>query len=223
MGNDKRLIIDVPANCTLNWGPASEAALTRRARDIFEAGGSTCTFRIDGKPVVVGADPKGGTGRGVVSAASYEARDYGIHSAMPIGQAYRQCPDGIFLPVRMERYHEISGRIFAIFSRYTDLVEPLSVDEAFLDLSGFSNLTEYCREIKTIVERDTGIPVSIGIGPTKTLAKIANHIAKHSQKAQGVVDLTSRKLQDKALGMVKVKDIWGVGSASASKLHSLLK
>ena len=89
-----------------------------------------------GKPVVVGADPRRGKGRGVVSAASYEARLFGIRSAMPIRQAYRCCPSAIFLPVRMERYVNVSTRIFEIFSRYTNLVEPLSLDEAFLDVTG---------------------------------------------------------------------------------------
>jgi nucleotidyltransferase/DNA polymerase involved in DNA repair len=86
--------------------------------------------------VIVGADPQEGRGRGVVSAASYEAQAFGIHSAMPISQAYRRCPQGLFLPVRMARYQEVSAHIFAIFHRYTDLVEPLGLDEAFLDVTG---------------------------------------------------------------------------------------
>jgi nucleotidyltransferase/DNA polymerase involved in DNA repair len=84
-----------------------------------------------GCPVIVGADPRGGRGRGVVSAASYEARAFGIHSAMPISQAYRRCPKGVFLPVRMSHYQAVSAQIFQIFGRYTDLVEPLSEDESF--------------------------------------------------------------------------------------------
>src|SRR5688572_1619479 len=91
--------------------------------------------KLRGHPVVVGADPKAGLGRGVVSTASYEARIFGVHSAMPISQAYRLCPQAAFLPVRMARYREISARILAIFQRYTDVVEPLSIDEAFLDMT----------------------------------------------------------------------------------------
>jgi nucleotidyltransferase/DNA polymerase involved in DNA repair len=93
-----------------------------------------------GLPIVVGADPKGGKGRGVVSTCSYEARPFGVRSAMPISQAYRLCPQAVYLPVRMARYQEISARIFAIFRRYTEVVEPLSIDEAFLDVSASTQL-----------------------------------------------------------------------------------
>ena len=93
-----------------------------------------------GRPVIVGADPRAGKGRGVVAACSYEARAFGVRSAMPISRAYRLCPRGIFLPVRMARYEEVSGRIFGIVRRYTDLVEPLSIDEAFLDVTGSRRL-----------------------------------------------------------------------------------
>jgi len=85
-----------------------------------------------GKPVVVGADPRGGKGRGVVAACSYEARSFGVRSALPISQAYRLCPHAIYVQPRMSRYSEMSGRMFAILREYTDLVEPLSIDEAFL-------------------------------------------------------------------------------------------
>src|SRR5712692_8124051 len=88
-----------------------------------------------GKPVIVGADPRGGKGRGVVSTASYEARRFGVCSAMPISQAYRLCPHGVYLPVDMEKYAGVSGQVMEELRRYTDLVEPLSIDEAFLDVT----------------------------------------------------------------------------------------
>ena len=91
---------------------------------------------LKGKPVIVG----GSSMRGVVSAASYEARTYKIHSAMPIAQAMKLCPHGFFLPVRMKRYKEISNRVFSVFQRYTPLIEPLSLDEAFLDVTASSKL-----------------------------------------------------------------------------------
>src|SRR6187549_66754 len=91
---------------------------------------------LRGKPVIVGADPKEGRGRGVVSTASYEARKFGVGSAMPISQAWRLCPQGLYRPVDMAKYLEVSRQVMEILRRYTDLVEPVSVDEAFLDVTG---------------------------------------------------------------------------------------
>src|SRR5215470_13749731 len=89
-----------------------------------------------GRPVIVGADPKGGNGRGVVAACSYEARKFGVRSALPISRAWRLCPQGVYVRPRMRRYVEVSAQIMELFRRYTDLVEPLSIDEAFLDITG---------------------------------------------------------------------------------------
>ncbi len=118
-------------------------------------------------------------------------------------------------------YTNISDRVMTTLSEFTPVMEVYSVDEAFLDLSGFQNLNEYAQEIKKTVERKTGIPVSIGIAPTKTLAKIANHIAKKSDKAKGVVVLMDTHLQDEALRRVEVGDVWGVGRATSAKLQQL--
>src|SRR5215475_653817 len=114
-----------------------------------------------GRPVIVGANPRGGKGRGVVSTASYEARPFGVHSAMPISQAYRLCPQAVYLPVRMGRYREVSERVFAIFQRYTDVVEPLSIDEAFLDVTGstrlFGTVEDIAWRIKQDIRREEGL------------------------------------------------------------------
>ncbi len=176
------------------------------------------TYR--GKPVVVGADPKGGMGRGVVSAASYEAREYGVHSAMPIGQAYRQCPDGIFLPVRMERYHEISERIFAIFHRYTDLVEPLSMDEAFLDVTGSYALFGSCetigRRIQEKIWKEEQLHASVGVASNKFVAKVASDL----KKPQGFVVVPGMKERE-FLRDLPINRLWGVGPKTTRRLNEL--
>ena len=118
-------------------------------------------------------------------------------------------------------YTNMSDRVMCTLSEFTPTIEVYSVDEAFLDLTGFQNLESYARKIKAQVERHTGIPVSVGIAPTKTLAKIANHIAKKSQKAQGVVSLIDPHLQSLALERVQVEDIWGIGRANSQKLRQL--
>src|SRR5512142_2916328 len=123
---------------------------------------------IKGLPVIVGGDPEK---RGVVSAASYEARVYGVHSAMPSSQARRLCPQGIFLPVRMERYHEMSGQISGILRKYTPLVEPLSLDESFLDVTGceklFGPALSIAKQIKKRILETTGLTASAGLAPNK--------------------------------------------------------
>ncbi|MBW1869082.1 MAG: DNA polymerase IV, partial [Deltaproteobacteria bacterium] len=115
---------------------------------------------LKGKPVIVGGNRE----RGVVSSASYEARRFGVHSAQPIATAIRLCPEGIFMPVRMTRYKEVSRQVFAIFHSFTPLVEPLSIDEAFLDLTGAERLMgqtkEIAKKIKETVLKKTGLTVS---------------------------------------------------------------
>ncbi len=129
---------------------------------------------LKGKAVIVGGDPKG---RGVVSAASYEARKYGIHSAMPMAQAIRLYPDVIVRPVRMNRYVEVSRKIHEIFYRYTPQIEPISLDEAFLDVTGsiklFGDAEQIGRKIKTEIREELGLVASVGIASNKFLAKLA--------------------------------------------------
>ena len=129
-----------------------------------------------GKPVIVG----GTSNRGVVSTASYEARKFGVHSAMPIFQAKQKCPHGIFLPVRMMRYKELSRQIMSILEGFTPLVEQISIDEAYLDISGTERLlgtpVEIGCRVKEGIKAATSLSCSVGIAPNKFLAKIASEM-----------------------------------------------
>jgi nucleotidyltransferase/DNA polymerase involved in DNA repair len=131
-----------------------------------------------GRPVIVGADPRGGAGRGVVAACSYEARKFGVRSALPISRAWKLCPQGVYVRPRMKRYVEVSHQIMAVFRKYTDLVEPLSIDEAFLDVTGSAALfgppNQIALAIKKEIRDQTGLTASIGVAPNKFLAKIAS-------------------------------------------------
>ncbi len=139
-----------------------------------------CDPSLKGKPVIVGGDPY--IGRGVVSAASYEARQYGIHSAMPISRAKRLCPHAIFLRGSHGRYSRFSTRIFAILNRYSPLVEPMSLDEAYVDLTGCERLhgpvTETAVRIHDEIKNTVGINASVGMGTNKLMAKIGSSMAK---------------------------------------------
>ena len=165
---------------------------------------------LRGKPVVVGADPRAGHGRGVVSTCSYEARKYGIHSAMPISVAYRKCPEAVFLPVDMDKYTQVSAQIYEILYSFSPDIEPVSIDEAFLDITGschlFGSPLETCRAIKTKIRKLTGLTASIGLAPTKMAAKIASDI----DKPDGLVEVTEDGLLD-FLRPLEVRRIWGLG------------
>ena len=121
---------------------------------------------LKGGPVIIGADPKGGKGRGVVSTCSYEARAFGIHSAMPISHAYRACPHGIYLKPDMEKYHQASEDVFKIFKEFSPDMQPISIDEAFLDVTGskllFGQPVDIAKKIKQTVLKETGLTVSAG-------------------------------------------------------------
>jgi DNA polymerase-4 len=135
-----------------------------------------------GKPVVVGADPRGGRGRGVVAAASYEARVFGVHSAMPIGEAYRRCPDGVYVGGHRDVYARAARAVRRVFAQFTPAIEPVSIDEAYLDLTGTERLhgppARTAERIRSAVLEQTRLPVSMGLGTTKTIAKIASDLAK---------------------------------------------
>jgi nucleotidyltransferase/DNA polymerase involved in DNA repair len=173
-----------------------------------------------GKPVIVGADPRAGAGRGVVAACSYEARRFGIHSALPIGQAWRLCPDGIYLRPRFSRYQEISGQIMDVFREYTDTVEPLSIDEAFLDVTGSTTLMgpadRIGGKIKAEIRERTGLTASVGVAPNKFLAKVASDL----DKPDGFVVVPD----DGAaafLAPLPISRLWGVGPRTESRLRAL--
>jgi len=135
---------------------------------------------LKGKPVVVGADPKKGEGRGVVSTCNYPARKYGIHSGMPITWAYRRCAYAVFLPVDMALYGKTSRRVMHLFKKYAKKFEQTSVDEAFLDVSnlGYEKTEKLSREIKKELRERENLTCSIGIAPNMLLAKIASEFQK---------------------------------------------
>jgi DNA polymerase-4 len=171
---------------------------------------------LNGKPVIVG----GSTERGVVSSASYEARKFGIHSAQPMAQARRRCPDGIFLPVRMSRYKEVSRRVFEIFHHFTPLVEPVSIDEAFLDVTGSTRIFGQPENIAKIIKKtictQTGLTVSAGVAPSKFVAKIASDI----DKPDGLIVVPRSGVRE-FLDPLPVKKMWGVGKMTQLTLRRL--
>ncbi|MDX2380038.1 MAG: DNA polymerase IV [Acidimicrobiia bacterium] len=179
-----------------------------------------------GRPVVVG-----GTGRrGVVAAASYEARRFGVHSALPSAVARRRCPHAIFLPGDHARYSEVSGQVREVFDRYTPIVEPLSLDEAFLDVTGgrrlFGSGEHIAALIRSDVENDVGLACSVGVASNKFLAKLASVEAKpvaHPDRVEpgpGVVLVRSGAERD-FLDPLPVERLWGVGPATLERLHRL--
>lgn len=171
-----------------------------------------------GKPVIVGADPKGGKGRGVVATCSYEARAYGIHSAMPISKAYKLCPHGIYLPPDMEKYCAASRRIRGILYDFTPHIEAVSIDEAFLDITSschlFGTPEDTCLKIKWRIREDEGLTASVGLAPTKMAAKIASDL----KKPDGFVKVTSEGLTD-FLWPLPLRKLWGLGPKSEKTLN----
>ena len=171
---------------------------------------------LRGKPVIVGGSKE----RGVVSSASYEARKFGIHSAQPVATAVRLCPHGVFRPVRMKRYQEVSRQIFAIFRRFSPLVEPLSLDEAFLDVTGstrlFGHPEEIAAKIKEQVVEEMGLTLSAGVAPTKFVAKIASDI----RKPDGLTIVPEGKVKE-FLEPLPIEKLWGVGKATRETLSHL--
>ncbi|MBW2623869.1 MAG: DNA polymerase IV, partial [Deltaproteobacteria bacterium] len=168
---------------------------------------------LRGKPVIVG----GSRGRGVVSSASYEARAFGLHSAQPIAVAERLCPHGVYLPVRMKRYQEVSGRVFEIFRRFTPFAEPLSIDEAFLDVTGsrklFGSAKDIAELIRSLVFEEIGLTVSAGIAPSKLVAKIASDL----NKPDGLTIVPHGKVHE-FLDPLLIQKLWGVGKATQNTL-----
>ncbi len=175
---------------------------------------------LKGKPVIIGSDPKEGHGRGVVSTANYEARKYGIHSAMPISKAYRLCPKGIYISPEHSKYSEKSREIMEILNSFSPLVEQVSIDEAFLDCTGcealFGNPQEIGMKIKAKIYSRTGLTASIGIAGNKSVAKIASDY----QKPDGLTIVEPGKEKD-FLYPLPINKLWGIGKKSQEYLNSL--
>jgi DNA polymerase-4 len=171
---------------------------------------------LRGQPVIVG----GLAGRGVVCAASYEARPFGVRSAMPIATAERLCPHAVFLPVRMRHYAEIGRQIRSILLSFTPLVEPLSLDEAFLDVRGcdglFGPATQMARTIKERIFGETALIASVGVAPNKFLAKLASDHGKPN----GLVSVPHEQVRQ-FLEPLPVGRIWGIGTKTEQRLHAL--
>ncbi len=171
---------------------------------------------LKGKPLVVGGSPHG---RGVVSTCSYEARKYGIHSAMPCKEAYIRCPYAVFVRPRFYVYKEVSNQIRNIFHRYTDLVEPLSLDEAFLDVTEnkkkIKSATIIAKLIKEDIKRETGLTASAGLSYNKYVAKLASDY----QKPNGLTVITEDNVQE-FLDALPVKKFFGVGKVTERVLKN---
>lgn len=172
---------------------------------------------LRGKPVIVGAPPDQ---RGVVSTCSYEARVFGVHSAMPSREAYRRCPQGIFVSPNMARYDEASRQVFAIFERFSPLVEPISIDEAFIDVTGahllFGDGRAIAEKIRAAIREEVALTASIGVAHNKFLAKLASEKAK----PDGLfVVPEGRDAILRFLAALKVGALWGVGKVTGETLE----
>lgn len=172
---------------------------------------------LRGKPVIVGGSPNS---RGVVSTCSYEAREYGVHSAMASSRAYKLCPHGIFVPHRFQAYSEASEQIRAIFHQFTDLVEPLSLDEAFLDVTentvGSPYATPIAIEIKRRIQQTTRLTASAGVSFNKFLAKVASDF----QKPNGLTVIPPEKA-DAFIDQLPINKFHGIGRVTAEKMRRI--
>ena len=170
-----------------------------------------------GKPVIIGASPGK---RGVVSACSYEARKFGVHSAMPISIAERLCPGAVFLPVRMKLYQDVSADVMSIFNDFTPEICQISIDEAFLDMTGtdrlFGSIEETGHRLKQAVKDKTGLTISIGAAQTRFLAKLASDFGK----PDGLYIVRQGEEID-FLDRLELKDIWGLGKKTLQRLSDL--
>ena len=169
--------------------------------------------KLKGFPVIVGGHSK----HGIVTTANYEARKYGIHSAMPIFMAKKKCPHGIYVSPRMDRYREISSVIMDILYEITDVVEPLSIDEAYLDISNLNkDSMELALDIKERVMKNTGLTLSVGISYNKFLAKLASDW----NKPNGIKIITKDMIPEILLPL-PVKSVYGIGNKSAKRLNNI--
>ena len=214
-----------PRDCRRAEGEESHEASLRMVRAIAHVDMDAFYASIEqrdrpelrGRPVIIGADPRG---RGVVSAASYEARTFGVRSAMPISRAARLCPQGCFVPVDMEKYRHVSHQVMAILSDFSPIVEPVSVDEAFIDLTGtdrlFGSFADAARSIKRRIRDELALPASAGLAANKFIAKVASDL----RKPDGFVVVPPG---DEAIFLepLPIDRIWGVGRAMGNALQAL--
>lgn len=172
---------------------------------------------LRGKPVLVGGSPQG---RGVVSTASYEARPFGCRSAMPMVQAMRLCSQAVVIPPRIDRYSDVSRQVFEVLEQFTPLVEPLSIDEAFLDVTGsiqlFGPAEQIARDLRKRILQDTGLTGSVGVAPNKFVAKLASD----HKKPDGLVVVQAGEVQA-FLDPLPISRLWGVGRATLPKFEEL--
>jgi nucleotidyltransferase/DNA polymerase involved in DNA repair len=175
---------------------------------------------LEGRPVVIGSDPRNGSGRGVVSTANYEARRFGIHSAMPISQAWRRCPDAAYVRPRISLYAEVSRSIFQIFESFTDRVEGLSLDEAFLDVTAsrdlFGDGPTIGRAIKDRIEQVESLTASVGVASSKYVAKVASDL----DKPDGLVVVPAGGERE-FLSPLDLSRLWGAGAVTQKRLRRM--
>ncbi len=174
---------------------------------------------LRGKPVIVGGAGEASS-RGVVCAASYEARRFGVHSAMPLAEARRRCPQGVFLPTDFDAYRRASAQVFAILRDYSPVIEPLALDEAYLDLTGSERLlgppVRVAEAIRERVERVLGITISIGVGSSKLVAKVASGL----RKPRGLV-IVPPGAEAEFIQRLELRQLPGLGPAAATRLERL--
>ena len=175
---------------------------------------------LRGRPVIVGADPQEGRGRGVVSTASYEARRFGVGSAMPISKAWRLCPQGVYIHPDMDKYSAESAEVMAILRRVSDVVEPVSIDEAFLDVTGslraLGDGPAIARRLKDAIRDERRLTASVGVATSKLVAKIASDM----RKPDGLVVVPPGE-EAAFLAPLPVRRLWGVGPKMEEQLARL--
>ncbi len=172
---------------------------------------------LRGKPVIIGGAPEG---RGVVSTCSYEARKYGIHSAMPMAKAQKRCPHAVFFPLNGEKYAHVSRQLMALLRQFSPKVEPISVDEAFIDISGMERLfpseEDLARKLKEAVKQQLRLTCSVGVAPTKVFAKMASNM----QKPDGLTIIRPDEIASK-IHPLPVENLLGIGKSTTRALHHL--
>jgi nucleotidyltransferase/DNA polymerase involved in DNA repair len=173
-----------------------------------------------GKPVIVGSDPKQGKGRGIVATCSYEARKFGVHSAQPISQAWKLCPQGIYVLPDMDKYARVSGCVMQILLDFTDMLEQVSIDEAFLDVTGserlFGSGSEIAEKIKRRIREELQLTASVGVAQNKFVAKVASDL----KKPDGLV-IVDPGHEKEFLAPLAIGRLWGVGPKMEAKLKSV--